>query len=320
MRVQVFAFDAEGHLQARPAESLDGPWHRGDEVLWIDVETEQPADLKPLLAPLHLSPRILEACLSQDWSTRVDVSDAGVYIQMPVYPEGDRLETRKLAVLCLESALITVHPHPLGFLTLAQTRLQKDTHLSGASPGKVLYGLLDRSFNENLTLLMLARAKVDTIALRFDEDATAVHVDWLLDIGRRISGLSNTLQDQFYCLRTLDTAANLIMTDQGFAYTGALLQQIEYALNSLELLRGRVRDLRSNLQVALQEGTERRLRILTVVSVVFLPLTLIVGIYGMNFTHMPILQKPWSYPLILALMGVIVVSSFVYFWRKGWLR
>jgi magnesium transporter len=52
---------------------------------------------------------------------------------------------------------------------------------------------------------------------------------------------------------------------------------------------------------------------------IFIPLTFLAGIYGMNFEFMPELHVRWAYPSLLALMGTTVVGMIVYFWRKGWI-
>ena len=61
------------------------------------------------------------------------------------------------------------------------------------------------------------------------------------------------------------------------------------------------------------------MRVLTVIATVFIPLTFIVGVYGMNFVHMPELAWPWGYPAVWALMVVITAFLLVAFRRRGWL-
>ena len=68
------------------------------------------------------------------------------------------------------------------------------------------------------------------------------------------------------------------------------------------------------------------MKVLTIISTIFIPLTFIVGIYGMNFnTHvsksnMPELNWKYGYVAVMALMALIAAGMMVYFWRKGWLR
>ena len=67
------------------------------------------------------------------------------------------------------------------------------------------------------------------------------------------------------------------------------------------------------------QKTNEVMRILTVFSAFFLPLTFIVGVYGMNFQYMPELTHKWGYPGIILLMVVITISIFQWFKRKNWL-
>ncbi len=76
-----------------------------------------------------------------------------------------------------------------------------------------------------------------------------------------------------------------------------------------------------SMHVALaSHRTSEVMRVLTIFSAFFLPLTFIVGIYGMNFDFMPELSKRWGYPAVLGFMAV--VSAVIYFWfrRRGWLK
>jgi magnesium transporter len=61
------------------------------------------------------------------------------------------------------------------------------------------------------------------------------------------------------------------------------------------------------------------MKVLTIIATVFMPLTFLAGVYGMNFKHMPELEWPWGYPLILILMAAIAVFMLVLFRRKKWL-
>jgi magnesium transporter len=61
------------------------------------------------------------------------------------------------------------------------------------------------------------------------------------------------------------------------------------------------------------------MRVLTVISTLFIPLTFVVGVYGMNFDYMPELRWRWSYPVLWILMIALAVAMFVVFRRRGWI-
>ena len=61
------------------------------------------------------------------------------------------------------------------------------------------------------------------------------------------------------------------------------------------------------------------MKVLTIIGTIFIPLTFVAGIYGMNFEHMPELSWPWAYPLLLVLMAVLAVSLVIYFRRREWI-
>jgi magnesium transporter len=61
------------------------------------------------------------------------------------------------------------------------------------------------------------------------------------------------------------------------------------------------------------------MKVLTIISTVFIPLTFIVGVYGMNFRYMPEIQSPWGYPAVWAVMVIIAVLMVRYFKKKKWI-
>jgi magnesium transporter len=61
------------------------------------------------------------------------------------------------------------------------------------------------------------------------------------------------------------------------------------------------------------------MKVLTIIATIFMPLTFMAGVYGMNFKYMPELEWRWGYPLILMVMAFIGISMLVYFRRKKWL-
>lgn len=76
------------------------------------------------------------------------------------------------------------------------------------------------------------------------------------------------------------------------------------------------------LDLYLSEQSRRMsevMKVLTVIATIFIPLTFIAGVYGMNFQHMPELDHPWAYPAALVGMATVAIAMLIWFWRKRWI-
>src|SRR5690606_27636971 len=94
----------------------------------------------------------------------------------------------------------------------------------------------------------------------------------------------------------------------------------EHAVEVVESFREVVTSQMSVYLSVVSNRTNNIMRVLTIISTIFIPLTFISGVYGMNFRHMPELQQPWGYPAVLLFMLVISLGQLLLFWRMGWLR
>jgi magnesium transporter len=120
---------------------------------------------------------------------------------------------------------------------------------------------------------------------------------------------------------TLDVVQRLVPASEP---TAPLFQDLrENAESMYSYAEGLVEDVNNLLSIQLalaQHRTSEVVRVLTVFSVFFLPLTFIVGIYGMNFDFMPELRQRWGYPAIMLGMGIVTLAIYTWFRRRGWLR
>ena len=97
-----------------------------------------------------------------------------------------------------------------------------------------------------------------------------------------------------------------------------LNDRTNYLKNDLENMHQRIISLREAYNSNLNSNLSETIRTLTVIATIILPLTLITGIYGMNFQFMPELKSPYGYFYALGLLGVVGGGTFMYFKRKGW--
>ncbi len=98
-----------------------------------------------------------------------------------------------------------------------------------------------------------------------------------------------------------------------------LYDHVIQASDAAEMLR---ENLNALLDVHLSLTSNRMnqvMKVLTVIATIFIPLTFLAGVYGMNFEYMPELKQPWGYPAALGVMALVAVAMLRWFKRRGWL-
>ena len=103
-------------------------------------------------------------------------------------------------------------------------------------------------------------------------------------------------------------------------YLHDVTSNAEQVLRVLGWSEARLKDLQTSYQLAVNNTSEKRLRVLTVVSAIFLPLSLITSFFGMGFEGMLLLDEPYGIWLAISGMAVILLLLMGYFYREGWFK
>jgi len=90
-------------------------------------------------------------------------------------------------------------------------------------------------------------------------------------------------------------------------------------IDTTEIYRDSVSGLLDLYLSSVSQRTNEIMKVLTVVATIFIPLTFLVGVYGMNFHYMPELGWRWGYPALWLLMLACAIGMLIAFWRKKWL-
>ena len=130
---------------------------------------------------------------------------------------------------------------------------------------------------------------------------------------------SSLIENQLYSVAALDASDNEVLRHpHRRAYIQDLISELELAQRGVSRLEGGIKDLDAAFQSASSSRVERRLRILTIISAVTLPLGLIAGLLGMNVGGVPGISNSHGFLIVVGLMAVIVAVELWYFKRAGW--
>lgn len=184
---------------------------------------------------------------------------------------------------------------------------------------RFLYDFLDQIVKDDLRLMEKYETELDSMEQAIIDGDENLPSGRLNDIRSDIRYLRNHYE------QLMDLAQELMENENGFfkqenlRYFRLFIDRASRLHDTSMSLRDYTMQLRDLYKAHLDIKQNRIMTVLTVVTTIFMPLTLIVGWYGMNFRYMPELDWYWGYPVIIILSIIIVVASLLFFKKKKWL-
>lgn len=199
--------------------------------------------------------------------------------------------------------------------------MTQDEALHEGSSSAALLSVLEFHLRNTQDAITALRNKSLLMVKQMDLEPKKISLEDILNLRNSVLTILSVAEEQLHCLA--------MMKDMDKESDGADFGKIEGALamlaktaKSTELLaqriERRVEGLKNAFGAHQQDRMNRRLEILTVVSVIFMPLTFMAGVYGMNFDNMPELHHEYGYFILWGTMLAVAVGLVIFFYKEGW--
>ena len=309
-----------GKLQKQPSPS---GWPKGDISLqgesWFDIEDAQPEEIRQFLTPLNLHPLILDRCVDQADVPGVISYDKAVLLEFPIAFDEESDNQAYLTFVLQSPVLVTIrHGKMPSIDELAQSLTgEKAPVLSHLV--QILYLILDDITDTSVQAETTVRDEILNTAKTLTKNPGSVHTEDLTKLRWQVDKLVALIENQQYCIAGLNASDNEALQEpHRRAYLQDLQSEIEIAQRGIYRLETRVNDLYAYYQMAGSDLVEKRLRTLTIISAITLPLGLIAGLLGMNVGGVPWITFSLGFIVVIILMVVIAAVELWYFKQKGW--
>lgn len=318
MQIRCFRLQEKGLLQLteeRPTAS----WLEDGIVRLLDIDyPDGTKELREVLAPLNLDGALLDKMESQDGGISVETFLHALFLRYP-RPAIHDFKDPYMTVICVRETLIILHHGMLLPLEQILARIDLFGGIGTTTITDLLLHILLLGINRDIQLYQHTRQMIAELSNNFDQ---CLNTDVLKDIQNltnQVSRLQSTTEDRLILMGGLLTLKSpLLELKEVRVYFKEAMNELTQMQRWLERLEGRLQGLSQYYNLSLQNSTNNRIRVLTVISAIFMPLTLIAGIYGMNFPNMPELQIPHGYFILLGLMVLLGGGLGIFFYVRGW--
>lgn len=309
---------------------LDQPVPDWAAVRWINVNTIHPYVIN--LFRLHFGFHTLTAedVMHVPQRPRIEVFDDHFFVVLrmlqliqpgPAEEANDlTLDAEQVSLFLYDKVLITFQERPGDVWQPIRDRLQlENSNIRKNRAGYLLYALLDAIVDHCFPVLEKygdAIEDIELLALEKPSPQILHRIHSLrreLTLLRRIIWPMREVVDQLYRQES----------DRIAATTKPYLRDVyEHTIQIVEIIesyREMVSGLTDLYMSAVSNKMNEIMKVLTIMASVFIPLTFIAGVYGMNFDYMPELALPWAYPALWGIFVVLTSGMLLYFRRKGWI-
>jgi magnesium transporter len=294
-----------------------------DALHWIDLEDPTMRESTILEDPFRFHPLAIEDCLSEVHHPKVDDYEDylffivhGIRFDAPT----DAFITRELDIFLGKNFLITHHQGPMRSITWAREQCGKNL-LPSMVRGVDFLGhqILDQMFEHYFPNLDAIEDKIQLVQVEVFENPSRESLDRIFTLKRDVMALRRICTPQREIVHRLSRGEFRVISPKAAIYFrdiyDNLYRIVDASYQYQDMVQGTLDAYLSAVSNRLNETMKR----LTVIGAIFALLTVITGVYGMNFEHMPELKWRFGYPMIWVVMVLASMGLVRWFKHKQWL-
>jgi magnesium transporter len=293
-------------------------------LTWIDCVSPTPQEVRSLIKEFKIDPLIAEELLLPSFKPKVERRGdvAYVILHFPIIHNAHQKHEQEIDFIVGRDFLITTRYTTMDPLHSFAKAFEANSviHTPGASHGGHLFVAMVR----NLYIALLNEC--DTLERRLHDIEEHIFageekrmVLRLSHVGRLIHDFRQSLQTHDEMLASYEPVGARLFGPEYSYYVHDLEGSYQRIENRLEHLRESLFELRETNNSLLSTKQNEIMKTLTVLAFIFLPLTFITGLFGMNTVHTPLVGSPMDFWALVAGMVLIAIGCFAYFNHKGWL-
>ncbi|MBW5448290.1 magnesium/cobalt transporter CorA [Cohnella sp. CFH 77786] len=284
---------------------------------WVDFDCPTEEETKLLDSYFHFHPLAIEDCMHLLQRPKLDhYEDTHFFVIHGIDPV--TLKAQEINYFLGPRGIVSFHLEPASEVDEAWRRMQDPSLYSRHDHHYVAYLIMDKLVDNYFPTLYRIEDHMNDLESREEEEKLQTLIDEVYDIRNDLLRLRRTvipMRDLLY--RTLNSD-KIPGIREHIAYFTDVYDHLLKLTDMIESDREMTADLRDSYDSMRSSRMNMIMKTLTVITTIFMPLTFIAGLYGMNFHYMPELYWRWGYFTVLGVMAVLGFGMYFWFRRKGW--
>ena len=293
-------------------------------MTWINIDgVHEIKVIEEIGKHFNLHPLILEDIVDTD--QRPKIKDLGNYIfiilKMLHYTEKDNeMKVEQVSLVLGKNYVISFQEREGDVFDSIRERIRNNLgQIRKAGADYLIYALIDAIIDNYFTVIEKLGEKTENLEDKVISEPNPANVQAIHKLKRDLIFLRKSVWPLREVINILERGDSLLILKATNLYLRDIYGQTIQVMDTVETLRDVLSGILDIYLSSISNRMNEIMKVLTIIATLFIPLTFVVGIYGMNFQYMPELEWIWGYPVVLSVMLIIVIAMLVFFRRKKWM-
>lgn len=315
---RIVDFDFDKKIERRIGIADIRPSMAEGRFVWVDIDTLDPVTARRALEAVDLcAHEIIEDALTREPATQHARYDSYLHFVISGCKlQGWKFDLERVDCIVGDRYLLTIHKGPAVFMTAVKKDYSNDFHAFARSPSFMIYEIWDHLIDNYLAVQKVFEERVEQLQVDLMSEVNDQVFARVSELGADLLHFRKVVLPARSVLTDLSTRKSLYISEATQPYLANMVGTLERVLQDLLVDRDILANSLNLYMSIVGHRTNEVMKKLTVVSVIFLPLTFLCGVYGMNFEVLPELRWQYGYLGFWAL-ALVIVGTIAYISRRA---
>jgi magnesium transporter len=297
---------------------------REDCVTWINIEgVHQPETIERIGRYYGIHPLTLEDIANTEQRPKVEEYDDYLFVVLKTFTHPNHHyepEMDQISLLIKSNTLLSFEERNNEICSLVKNRIRSGKgRIRKAGSDYLAYCLIDAVVDHYFNVLEKLGEALESLQEQLMANPTKTTLQQIHQMKRQMIHFRRSVWPLRESVGSLLRGESVAIQKATLVYLRDVYDHIIHVIDSIEIYREMLAGMIDIYLSSLSNRMNEVMKVLTVIATIFMPLTFIAGIYGMNFEYMPELQWHWGYPAVLLVMATVSTYMLICFRRKKWI-
>ena len=324
-KINVMDYD-EAHFQEKEIKTIEECFIFKDKptVTWINVDSLHQVEILEKLGECYgLHPLVLEDILNTDQRPKMEDYGEYIYVVLKMLDYNDKsneIESEQISLILGPNFVFSFQEREGDTFNPIRERIRNNKgRIRKMGADYLAYTLLDSIVDNYFIILEKLGEKIEFLEEKLVTHPTSEILQVIHHLKREMIFLRKAVWPLREVISGLERGESSLIQESTKVYLRDIYDHTIQTIDTIETYRDMVSSMLDIYLSSVSNRLNAVMKVLTIIATIFMPLTFIAGIYGMNFKYMPELEWRWGYPAIWFVVVLIGISMLIYFKRKKWL-